>query len=278
MMTDNGGAISVAQKGDYTLKIFQSEDVWDPRENMDNWGTMMCWHNRYRLGDRHNDPNPEDFLRGLLFSSFCASPEIIYNFIKAGGSKYACIKYNASTRETELYEKGRFREIFVVSYPAKLNKQGAVPDWFLDSCLELLSMKEMLALTELADGLVILPLYLYDHSGITMNTTGFSCPWDSGMIGWIYVEKEDIQKNFMKQRLTPEILEQAKRCLIAEVKYYDHYISGEIYEYILEKDGEEVDCCYDLICGYNELAALIEEYVPEECEGITKNLETLVFV
>ena len=25
-------------------------------------------------------------------------------------------------------------------------------------------------------GCVILPLYLYDHSGITMNTTGFSCP------------------------------------------------------------------------------------------------------
>ena len=38
---------------------------------------------------------------------------------------------------------------------------------------------------------LMLPLYLYDHSGITMNTTGFSCPWDSGQVGWIYAFKED---------------------------------------------------------------------------------------
>ena len=30
------------------------------------------------------------------------------------------------------------------------------------------------------EDVIALPLYLYDHSGITMNTTGFSCPWDSG--------------------------------------------------------------------------------------------------
>jgi len=41
-----------------------------------------------------------------------------------------------------------------------------------------------------SDELVILPLYLYDHSGITMNTTGFSCPWDSGQVGWIYALKK----------------------------------------------------------------------------------------
>lgn len=33
---------------------------------------------------------------------------------------------------------------------------------------------------------VVLPLYLYDHSGITINTTGFSCPWDSGQVGFTY--------------------------------------------------------------------------------------------
>jgi hypothetical protein len=29
---------------------------------------------------------------------------------------------------------------------------------------------------------VILPVYLYDHSGLAMNTTGFHCPWDSVLI------------------------------------------------------------------------------------------------
>src|SRR3990167_995153 len=36
---------------------------------------------------------------------------------------------------------------------------------------------------------VILPLYLYDHSGLAINTTGFHCPWDSGQVGFIYVSK-----------------------------------------------------------------------------------------
>ena len=29
-----------------------------------------------------------------------------------------------------------------------------------------------------------LPLYIYDHSGITMSTVGFSDTWDSGQVGW----------------------------------------------------------------------------------------------
>lgn len=39
---------------------------------------------------------------------------------------------------------------------------------------------------------VILPLYLYDHSGITMNTTGFSDRWDSGQVGFIYASKQKL--------------------------------------------------------------------------------------
>ena len=42
------------------------------------------------------------------------------------------------------------------------------------------------------DKYVILPLYLYDHSGITMSTSVFSCPWDSGQVGWIYAEKKKL--------------------------------------------------------------------------------------
>ena len=32
---------------------------------------------------------------------------------------------------------------------------------------------------------IILPLFLYDHSGLTMNTAGFACSWDSGQVGFI---------------------------------------------------------------------------------------------
>ena len=77
---------------------------------------------------------------------------------------------------------------------------------------------------EQMDGMVILPLYLYDHSGITMNTCGFSCPWDSGQVGWIYADKAMIEQEHGK--ITPEILEKVRQTLEAEVKEYDYYLTN----------------------------------------------------
>jgi hypothetical protein len=41
---------------------------------------------------------------------------------------------------------------------------------------------------------VILPLYLYDHSGITISTSSFDCRWDSGCVGFICVSKDKIRE------------------------------------------------------------------------------------
>jgi len=50
---------------------------------------------------------------------------------------------------------------------------------------------------------VILPVYMYDHSGITINTDGFSCPWDSGQVGVIFCTRERFLKEtgYNKQTL-----------------------------------------------------------------------------
>ena len=50
---------------------------------------------------------------------------------------------------------------------------------------------------------VILPLYLYDHSGITMNTTGFSCGWDSGQVGFICISKKRKQETTLVGNKSP---------------------------------------------------------------------------
>jgi len=47
-----------------------------------------------------------------------------------------------------------------------------------------LSVGDIQELTERND-VLWLPLYLYDHSGITMRTTSFADPWDSGQVGII---------------------------------------------------------------------------------------------
>ena len=92
---------------------------------------------------------------------------------------------------------------------------------------------------------VILPLYLYDHSGITMSTSPFTCPWDSGQVGFIYATAEAIRKGFEVKRITKKTLEKAQRCLEAEVETYDQFITGEVYGFIVEdENGEEIDSCW----------------------------------
>jgi len=103
--------------------------------------------------------------------------------------------------------------------------------------------------------IVILPLYLYDHSGITMNTTGFSCPWDSGQVGFIYVNKQQIDK------IGPSdtSIEKLEKYLKSEVEQFDDYLTGRVYGYkVLDPDGVEIDSCWGFYGDYDE-SGLMDE-------------------
>lgn len=101
------------------------------------------------------------------------------------------------------------------------------------------------AIMKKENAVAILPLYLYDHSGITMNTSGFSCRWDSGQVGFIYMTKKEAIENWGKKKYTKQVHEKALACLEAEVNEYDQFISGEVYGFI-HKDlvTKEKDSCW----------------------------------
>jgi hypothetical protein len=107
---------------------------------------------------------------------------------------------------------------------------------------------------------ISLPLYLYDHSGITMNTTGFSCPWDSGQVGYIYVTYENIRKNFSCKHVTKEKIHHVLEILKSEVSVYNDYIMGNVYGYILKRNGGKIDSCWGFIGDWDgkEYGALVE--------------------
>jgi len=95
---------------------------------------------------------------------------------------------------------------------------------------------------------VVLPVYAYIHSGIAMNTTGFSCPWDSGQSGVIYAERSKILENFRAKRLTPALRAKVEKILQGEVEEYSKYLGGEVYGFIVkDANGEEVDSCWGFI-------------------------------
>jgi hypothetical protein len=92
---------------------------------------------------------------------------------------------------------------------------------------------------------VCLPLYLYDHSGITMRTGPFGCPWDSGQVGWIYIDADKIRKEYSVKRISKKLLARVASYLESEVKVYDQFLTGDVYGFTVEtEDGEDVDSCW----------------------------------
>ncbi len=100
------------------------------------------------------------------------------------------------------------------------------------------------AITKKEKPLIILPVYMYDHSGITINTTGFSCPWDSGQIGFIFVSKKKVKEEYTKKRISKQLVERVKTVLINEIEVYDQFLRGDVYGYIIENNGERIDSCW----------------------------------
>lgn len=88
-----------------------------------------------------------------------------------------------------------------------------------------------------------LPVYIYDHSGITIKTTPFSCPWDSGQIGFIYVEKSKIRKELGCKRVTKSVKIKVLEMLKQEIETLNLHISGQVYGYQIEEFGREKDFC-----------------------------------
>jgi hypothetical protein len=98
----------------------------------------------------------------------------------------------------------------------------------------------------LSDRWIILPLYLYDHSGLSISTSRngwpFNCPWDTSTIGWIYVTKEKVRDEYGWKRITSKRHERIVEYLRGEVATYNQYLSGDVWYYVIEDDdGEYLD-------------------------------------
>jgi len=183
--------MSVEEKriGKYKIEVIQDESPSSPRED-DNLGTMVCFHGRYDLGDKHN------------------------------------------------------------------YKSGDYNGW--DEMEKSIIKNENVG--------VILPLYLYDHSGITISTSPFGCNWDSGQIGFIFISKEKMLKEYGGKIVTQTLKDKVEGYLKSEIEIYDQYLTGDVYGYRVSEvttcsEGHEHETEIDSCWGY---------YGQEECmlEGV----------
>ena len=179
----------------FELEIEQDTDPMNPRTEWDNFSTMVCFHNRYNLGDK-TDYKSSDF--------------------------------------------NSWDEL----------KQQIESDHKV---------------------LMIKPLYLYDHSGITISTSSFSCRFDSGQIGWIFIDEKNLQSiTGDSSGHTDTNLEEI---IDSEVKTYDQYLTGEVYSYSIYEietcdKGHEHKNVVESCGGYYG-----EEHCREEGESMLKHYE-----
>lgn len=109
---------------------------------------------------------------------------------------------------------------------------------------------------------IALNLYLYDHSGQTISSGPFSCPWDSGWFGIVAVSIEKVKKEFGWKLLTAARRRKIEEYLQGEIDTYDNYLRGEVYGFQITPAGDK-DNVLDSCWGYYGKSGL--EQLEDEC-------------
>lgn len=251
---------------DCTIKVYYDESAESPR-CWDNAAVFVCKYGRYALGDRQDIEN------------------VIEELLSAHVSPKTIIDYFVKTRHAELVEGEEDDQCdHYYKYPEKWY-DGTLHDYYIDadsqtddedtiSCAmtEELSEGEKLQLVCDADDIVVLPIALYDHSGISMwlgsADSHFDSQWDCSDVGFAYVEKETAMK-FGALKEGDDWKKWAYDDMESEMKVYNEYVEGDVYGYTIEDEYGEVDSDINL-CGcwgyYGEKS--IEEQIIPEAKGL----------
>jgi hypothetical protein len=87
-------------------------------------------------------------------------------------------------------------------------------------------------------------VYAYSHGGTAVSTKPFSCAWDSGQCGFIYVVPK------VKQSWLENAEGDVDKCLLwleSEVEEFNQFLNGQVYGYDIEdEDGDVVDSCWGI--------------------------------
>jgi hypothetical protein len=167
----------------------------NPRED-ECLGTMVCFHKRYVLGDKHEFESPQE----------------LDNWLKANEKNLACV----------------------------------------------------------------LPIYMYDHTSLAFSTTPFSCPFDSGQLGYVYVTNEKARQSFCQDNVPKQKIEEV---LNQELQDYQKYINGEqeFYHFaIYDSNNKQIDSCtgFELIDNnFEELTSNISEHIYEKYQFLIKDMQ-----
>jgi len=122
-------------------------------------------------------------------------------------------------------------------------------------------------------GIYLMPILMYDHSGISLSTRReypFNDRWDAGQVGFIFTTKERIKEMGIiikenSKKAMDEAINNVYSQLEGEIKLYNQDLNGEKYgfiEYKINKCNlghehkENVNSCW----GFYDIKDIEEEY------------------
>lgn len=244
-----------------TVKIIQDRDPINPRED-DKVGMMFCRHGRYNLGDK--DADDPYVTHGYVdldgyklyesgYDDVGDPPEdaVLYPFVleTLNEIRYELMnEYEEVSREIESDLSAEEAELLIetdlTTYPEVQAIQADI-DRVTESIKWLQNLPYQTERVLRDDIAVCLPLYLYDHGGITISHGSFSCKWDSGQVGWHYITRDAVKQNWGDSPVSEADLQRVLDC---ELKEYDAYLQGYVWGFVVEdEDGDTVDSCWGFI-------------------------------
>jgi len=208
----------------WTVSIRYDDCPENPRDWTDCWiGTMMTSHSRYNFGNDDHDIQLNGPLDTEIECPRCEGsgedPErsVLWRKRMDGFERVGSGTEDSMQSEADILGIGYIVE------PDECRKCKG--DRYVEVGL-LEYIKREYGAT------VILPIYLYDHSGLSMSAGTFgenpgypyNDQWDAGMVGVIFDTPEQIELTGIDP--DPENIEKALR---AEIEEYDDYLRGNVF-------------------------------------------------
>lgn len=257
------------------LSILADQDPQNPRTDYDHMAVMVCGHRRYNLGDKQitEAESPLEVI----------ASEENYDVV--------CSECGESVeQDDDVWTHVRFEcdfEGHTARFSGEFTWHCTTHDTYTsdedepEKCHKAHEVKE----PKLNRPVEIMPLYLYDHSGITISTSSSSFQafdsvgWDWGLLGFIYLTHEKIKENWSNIE-DEDIPEKSAEVMQAEVEEYDQFLRGDIYGFILEKGTrcdqgdihwETEDSCWGFY-GYDHEASGLKDNLPKEYHYLLERL------
>lgn len=236
----------------YLIKVIVDLNPDSPAE-WDRDEKVVCLHPSF-MGDNHEFRNRNDFIESLLSKLLTHDKEADKGFWEAAMVRLFEYWMGSDGMSLEKVETDVFLDMAFnptweekVEYGKMLfNSEEFKHLW--DQMVEDSDFNDLYELVENSNKIVIAPVYAYEHGGMTVSLAPFSCPWDSGQIGWAYAFKDDYAEDCSEKEI--------EKYLGEVVKVYDMYLQGDVFA-VITLQKKKCDCC-----GHTEYN------VKDSCYGI----------